>query len=90
MEKFKKQATRAIEELFYRLEDDLNKTDRLRENRDSLPDVPVYNVLDKFINKIKYNQNESNALIVLDFISGMTDNYVVNCLDEIFVPKHIT
>ncbi|MFV1951003.1 MAG: deoxyguanosinetriphosphate triphosphohydrolase family protein [Nitrospinota bacterium] len=90
VEKFKKQATRAIEELFYRLIDDLEKTDRLGKNRDSLPDVPVYNVLDKFINKINYNQSESNALIVLDFISGMTDNYVVNCLDEIFVPKHIT
>jgi|APSaa5957512576_1039674.scaffolds.fasta_scaffold166655_1 dGTP triphosphohydrolase len=39
-------------------------------------------------------QQESTAypgkLIVLDFISGMTDNYLVSWLDQIFVPKNIT
>jgi dGTPase len=87
--KYKKQATRALEELFARLLEDLKKTDRLRKNRDLLPDAKVYDVLDKFIKKINYSEKEPNALIVLDFISGMTDNYVISCLDQIFVPKNI-
>ena len=87
--KYKKQATRALEELFTRLLEDLEKTDRLRKDRNLLPDAEVYDVLDKFIKKINYSEKEPNALIVLDFISGMTDNYVVSCLDQIFVPKNI-
>lgn len=87
--KYKKQATRALEELFTRLFDDLERTGRLTKNRDSLPETKVYEVLDKFIKKINYNEKDSNALIVLDFIAGMTDNYVINCLDQIFVPKNI-
>ena len=78
-----------MEELFTRLLEDLEKTDRLRKDRNLLPDAEVYDVLDKFIKKINYSEKEPNALIVLDFISGMTDNYVVSCLDQIFVPKNI-
>ncbi len=90
VEKFKKQATRAIEELFDRLVDDLCKTQRLTTNEDKLPEASVYDFLKAFIKKIDYAADEPNALIVLDFIAGMTDNYVVYCLDEIFVPKAIT
>lgn len=88
--KFKKQATRAIEELFGRLVDDLERTQRLTDNLDSLPDATVYDVLRAFIAKIDYPASERDEVIVLDFIAGMTDNYVVKCLDEIFVPKAIT
>ncbi|MGR3311248.1 MAG: deoxyguanosinetriphosphate triphosphohydrolase family protein [Candidatus Brocadiales bacterium] len=87
--KYEKQATRALEELFTRLLDDLERTDRLGKNRDSLPDAKVYDVLDKFIKKINYSKKEPNELIVLDFIAGMTDNYVVNVICDIFVPKGI-
>jgi dGTPase len=90
VDKFKKQATRAIEELFNRLVDDLNKTERLTTRKHTLPETKVYEILRRFIAKIDYSASEPNELIVLDFISGMTDNYVVKCLDEIFVPKAIT
>ncbi len=90
VEKFKKQATCAIEELFYRLIKDLQKTKRLSIDVDKLPEALVYKVLKTFIKKINYSPDEPNELIVLDFIAGMTDNYVVHCLDEIFVPKAIT
>jgi len=88
VEKYKKHATRAIEELFYRLTDDLKKTERLKKT-DTLPDTSVYEVFSTFINKIGYTESDPDELIVLDFISGMTDNYVVTCLQEIFVPKGI-
>lgn len=90
VERFKKQATRAIEELFERLVEDLNKTQRLTTNEDKLPEALIYDVLKTFIKKINYTEDEPNELIVLDFIAGMTDNYVIQCLDEIFVPKSIT
>ena len=90
VEKFKKQATRAIEELFSRLVDDLCMTQRLTTDEDKLPEVSIYDVLKAFIKKIDYTADEPNELIVLDFLAGMTDNYVVHCLDEIFVPKAIT
>jgi len=90
VEKFKKQATRAIEELFKRLVDDLGETQRLTTNLDKLPEASIYDILKKFITKINYSQKDKNELIVLDFIAGMTDNYVVHCLEEIFVPKAIT
>lgn len=90
VDKYKKQATRALEELFLRLSEDLDKTNRLKNNRSTLPDAEVYNIFEKFIEKVKYEDSEPNGKIVLDFVSGMTDNFVVRCLDQIFVPKGIT
>jgi dGTPase len=88
--KFKKQATIALRELFNKLMDDLEKTKRLTAGIDKLPDALVYSVMRSFIKKIGYEPAIPTAQIVLDFMSGMTDNYVVECLDEIFVPKCIT
>lgn len=89
VEKFKKQATYAINVLFNRLVEDLVQTNRLSEDKDKLPDASVYRELEGFIATVGY-QDEPDEMIVLDFIAGMTDNYVVHCLDEIFVPKAIT
>jgi len=88
--KFKKQATIALHELFNKLMDDLEKTKRLSAGIDTLPEAMVYHVIRNFIKKINYDEQVPNAQIVLDFMSGMTDNYVVECLGEIFVPKCIT
>lgn len=88
--KFKKQATIALRELFCRLLEDIEKTKRLTAGIDTLPDAMVYQIFRNFIKKINYSEETPNAQIALDFISGMTDNYVVECLDEIFVPKCIT
>ena len=89
VEKYKQHANRAIQELFNRLSEDLDNTNRL-ENRTNIPEANVYDVLFLFLTKVGYKEEDSNKLIVLDFISGMTDNYVVSCLDQIFVPKGIT
>jgi dGTPase len=88
VEKYKIQATRAMEELFHRLTNDLKKTERLK-NKTDLPDLNIYEILSAFINKIGYKDSDPDELIILDFISGMTDNYVINSLDQIFVPKGI-
>jgi len=64
------------------------KTERLK-NKTDLPDLNIYEILSAFINKIGYKDSDPDELIILDFISGMTDNYVINSLDQIFVPKGI-
>jgi len=83
VERFKKQATRAIRELYFWLMDDLKKTNRLRNDRSSLPNASVYDVFGQFIRKIAYKEEDPDSLIVLDFISGMTDNYLLQCLDGV-------
>jgi deoxyguanosinetriphosphate triphosphohydrolase, putative len=90
VERFKKQATRAIRTLFDQLARDLEATKRFTASPELLPDVAVYGVFKKFIAFIGYAEAVPTAQIVLDFISGMTDNFVVSCLDQIYVPKNIT
>ena len=33
------------------------------------------------------NQGEDKAVVVCDYIAGMTDNYAVNMAKKIFIPK---
>ncbi len=86
VEKFKTQAKSALEVIFDYL---LKEIERTKRFTDSSLNIPVVQLLKEFINKIKYPDDEKNEIIVLDFISGMTDNYVIECINELFVPKYI-
>ena len=87
VEEFKKQAGWTLEEIFNHLLEEIIKTNRF-ESGENL-NIPVLRILDKFIKKIGYSSDEKNELIILDFISGMTDNYVLECISELFIPKYI-
>ncbi|MBN1115421.1 MAG: HD domain-containing protein, partial [Oligoflexia bacterium] len=88
VEKYKEHATRAIKTLFGRLLDDITISERFALG-DKLPkEVKVYDVFKDFCTKVQYDDQEPNEQIVIDFISGMTDHYVIKCLDAIFVPKY--
>lgn len=89
VEQFKQQATRAIETLFYQLLKDMDSTKRFEIIPQQLKSVKVYDAVKKFIAFVGYGHDDKDAQIVLDFISGMTDNYVISCLDQMFVPKNI-
>jgi len=91
VELFKKQTERAIKQLFEYLVIDLDATERLQDEAKLklLPPASIYQVLGTFIRKVKYPPDVKTELIVLDFIAGMTDNYVIRCLEEIFTPKEI-
>lgn len=86
--KYKAQATAGINALFPKLCCDLDKSERFRE-KGILPDLDVYKTFKEFIKDVCYREEEKNEQIVFDFISGMTDNYVIRCIDEIFIPKAI-
>ncbi|MFC1771375.1 HD domain-containing protein [Candidatus Margulisiibacteriota bacterium] len=86
VKKFQTQVKWALEVVFKYLLKEIQNTNRFKE---SSLNIPVIQFLKKFVNKIKYSDNEKNEIIVLDFISGMTDNYVLECINELFVPKYI-
>lgn len=87
VEKFKKQAKWVLEEIFNHLLDKIKETKRF--TRSSVSNIPVIKTLDKFMKKVNYLSEEKDEIIILDFISGMTDNYVLECINELFVPKYI-
>lgn len=89
VELFKTQATYLLKQLFDRLATDMSTTDRFRREGSRLPNAPVYEELKRFIEFVGYSEDESNDLIVLDFMSGMTDNYVIRCLNDMYVPKSV-
>jgi len=86
VERYKTHAETTLNSLFIQLLEDFKKSERLKK-QDLLPKSDVYKTLEKFVTSIKYGDNEREDIIIFDFISGMTDNYVLYCFDEIFKPK---
>jgi dGTPase len=82
--------------LFEQLLEDINETKRFTLGGDGRQQTSVHGVLKKFILDTKYGEAEHNGQIVLDFIAGMTDNYFLRCISEIFpgseafLPRAIT
>ncbi len=89
VKKFEIQAKWALEIIFEYLLKEIKRTNRFTNDGGVCLKIPVIQFLQKFVNKIKYSDNDKNEIIVLDFISGMTDNYVLESISELFVPKYI-
>jgi dGTP triphosphohydrolase len=81
----KEEAKREIRKLFDEFLQAFNNTDRTR-NRTLTRRYKrrCYQEFFKFVNITKYEDSEFPEQIVLDYISGMTDNFAKNCYDEIF------
>jgi dGTPase len=86
VEKYKLQAEWSLRRLFEHLLEQIKSSRRFESE---LPDIPVLKEFKRFAGKVSYNESEKDEVIVLDFISGMTDNYVLECVSELFVPKYI-
>jgi len=39
--------------------------------------------------KAVYQSNDPDELIVLDFVAGMTDNFAIRSVSDVFIPKMI-
>ena len=89
VEKDKPQATNALTDLFEHLLEDMIKSKRFQDMTIFPENSTVYKIFKEFIKNVGYNSQDTNAQIVIDFISGFTDNFVISCLEDIFVPKHI-
>jgi dGTPase len=86
VEKYKIQAEWAIRQLFNHLLEQIKKTNRFEEK---YPKIPIFEEFKRYIGKVGYSNDEKDEIIVLDFIAGMTDNYVIECINELFMPKAI-
>ena len=89
VDKYKEHAKRGMKHLFQQLLADLRSTKRFRKTNSMLPDTDVYDVFREHIEFAGYEDSVPDAQIVLDFVAGMTDNYLIKCISEIFVPRPI-
>lgn len=92
-EGYRAQAEKTILYLFDDLKAELKRTDRF--NSDTYPpqednSVPaVYRVFQSFVRrdmKDVYKAEDTDELIVLDFIAGMTDSFAIRSVSDVFIP----
>ncbi len=88
VQKYKTQVEIVINHLFEFFLDILNRTDRFKKEN-GFPEIKALNVFRNMINKAGYSDDTKNEQIVIDFISGCTDNYLLQLLEEIFIPLPI-
>jgi len=53
------------------------------------PQFSVLHVFKKFVKELKYEKHEDKVQIVIDFLSGFTDNYVLKARAELLEPKPV-
>ncbi len=94
-EEYKAQAGKTIKYLFDDLLLEIKRTDRFQADKYSDPkkngSIPkVYGVFQDFVTKDMkevYSGEDTDELIVLDFIAGMTDSFAIRSISEIFIPN---
>ncbi len=93
-EAYKKQAGKTIHYLFDDLLFEIRDTNRFNSDKYSDPEknkyIPeVYKIFKLFIEDMKdiYTSEDPDALIVLDFVAGMTDSFAMRSLSDIFIPR---
>ena len=86
--KYKKNAGMTITSLFNDLLEYLNGMSKTQWVQEENGEPKAYYWLRDYI-KVRNLSEEPPAQIVLDYISGMTDNYAVACFKELFLPRAI-
>jgi len=77
--RYEKIAENTLEGLFDSLLDSLNDIELLQFSENK-----VYRMFYNFIIDKSYDESESNAQKVIDFIAGMTDSFAQSCFEEIY------
>jgi dGTPase len=96
-EGFKTQANKGIQHLFDDLLRELCDKERFRtykypdpRSNQSVPEV--YRVLWRFVHedmKDAYAPDDPDELVILDFVAGMTDDFAMRSIGDVFIPKMI-
>lgn len=90
-EKYSQQAEEDISLLFQKLLEKLQKNQRFKSfDKDEPNEYNVYRVFRKFVYKDMksiYDDSTPDELIVLDFVAGMTDGFVLRSFEELFIPR---
>lgn len=77
--RYEKIAENTLEGLFDNLLQSVSDIEKLQSS-----DVKVYRMFYNFITDKCYDNNESDAQKVIDFIAGMTDSFAQSCFEEIY------
>lgn len=84
VKRYSENAHRILKLLFERLYAYLTKGEAAEEHKPG-----VFTQLDYFVRYTSCEQGADPAQVVMDFISGMTDNYAVRCFEELYIPRGI-
>lgn len=79
IKRYEKSAENMLEGLFFNLLENVTDLEKMKNS-----DLKVYKKFYSFIKDIGYSKEDSNEQKVIDFIAGMTDNFALNCFDEIY------
>ncbi|MCD6393466.1 MAG: dNTP triphosphohydrolase [Planctomycetes bacterium] len=91
-EKYKSQASKSTQLLFDSLLNKLQHTEYFKNFNPQNPDeYNVYKQFCKFLDDMSniYDEDTPDELVVLDFVAGMTDTFLLRSFEELFVPKPI-
>jgi dGTPase len=88
-ERYGKQARQSIKLLFSDLKDVYLKTDKFQDFEKDNKAPYVHKVFAEYVKDMKgiYEATDPDELVVLDFIAGMTDSFVVRSFQELFIPQ---
>jgi len=88
-ERYGKQARQSVKLLFADLKDVYLKTDKFKKFEKDNKTPNVHKIFAKYVKDMKgiYTDSDPDELVVLDFIAGMTDSFVVRSFQELFIPQ---
>ena len=88
-ERYGKQARQSVKLLFADLKDVYLKTDKFQNFEKDNKTPYVHKVFAEYVKDMKgiYEDSDPDELVVLDFIVGMTDSFVVRSFQELFIPQ---
>jgi len=88
-EKYGKQAKQSIRLLFEDLLEIYRKTSKFQDFEEDYKTPKVHKVFAEYVKDMQniYEDSDPDELVVLDFIAGMTDSFVVRSFHELFIPQ---
>jgi dGTPase len=86
---YRKQAGQTIKLLFDDLLEIYGKTSKFQDFQEDYKTSKVHKFFAEYVKDMQgvYSDSDPDELVVLDFIAGMTDNFVVRSFQELFIPQ---
>ncbi|MCK5564450.1 MAG: HD domain-containing protein [Planctomycetes bacterium] len=88
-ERYGKQARQSVRLLFADLKEVYLKTDKFQDFEKDNKTPCVHKIFAEYVEDMRgiYEKSDPDELVVLDFIAGMTDSFVVRSFQELFIPQ---
>ncbi|MBW8001146.1 MAG: dNTP triphosphohydrolase [Planctomycetes bacterium] len=88
-QRYGKQAKLSVKLLFDNLLEIYQNTNKFQNFKEDYKTPDVHNIFAEYVKDMQgiYEKSDPDELVVLDFIAGMTDSFVVRAFQELFIPK---